>query len=113
MDNQISFIKLNPGAADAIRESAAYRSASKSIRVNTAFKGCGDPSLELRMGTPMKGDLQCTVDGLHFLMQPGVFDLTGKVTVSTGNGLDPEKFILTSVKPLSEWDGFGECGIQS
>ena len=114
MKSPFPFIKLAPGVADAIRASAAYRCTPGPIQINLVFKGCCDSSLEMRMGARREGDLACSVDGICFLIQPKVFELSSEVTISLGTaGSVNPLFSLTSARQLSEWDGFGESEIQS
>ena len=113
MKNNIAFIKLEPGAADAIKKFMELHQIEKPIRINLAFKGCCDPSLEMRVGEPAEKDLQLGLDGLCFLMPSNVFDLAGEVTISSIETQGENQFILKSAKPLSEWEGFGSCEIQT
>ena len=56
-------------------------------------------------------DLIEEVDGLTFVIGPEVYQLAGDITISYTDEIGRKGFILTSDKPVSEWDGLGVCAI--
>ena len=56
-------------------------------------------------------DLIEEVDGLTFVIGPEVHQLVGDITISYTDEIGRKGFILTSDKPVSEWDGLGVCAI--
>jgi Fe-S cluster assembly iron-binding protein IscA len=57
-------------------------------------------------------DLIQEVEGLKFVMSPEIYQLVGEVAISYADEIGRKGFLLTSEKPLSEWDGFGVSTIQ-
>jgi len=58
-----------------------------------------------------ESDLIEKVDDLTFVIGPEVYQLAGDITISYTDEIGRKGFILTSDKPLSEWDGLGVCDI--
>jgi Fe-S cluster assembly iron-binding protein IscA len=58
-----------------------------------------------------ESDLIEEVDDLTFVIGPEVHQLTGDITISYTDEIGRKGFILTSDRPLSEWDGLGVCDI--
>jgi Fe-S cluster assembly iron-binding protein IscA len=56
-------------------------------------------------------DLIEEADGLTFVIAPEVYQLVGDVSISYTDEIGRKGFILTSDKPVSEWDGLGVCAI--
>ncbi len=63
-------------------------------------------------GSPRPADLVEESDGLQFLISPDVHQTVGEVTITFVDERDKKGFVITSSKPLSEWEGFGVCDIQ-
>jgi Fe-S cluster assembly iron-binding protein IscA len=101
-------VTLEPGAGQAIRSSLAEAGVHGPIRIETQFSGCCDPSLGLIVDAIRESDLIEEVDGLTFVISPETHELVGEVTISHADG----GFVLTSGKPLGEWDGFATCRIR-
>jgi len=57
--------------------------------------------------TILATDLIQELDGLTFVIKPETYNLVGKVTISYVDEMGRKGFVLTSSKPLGEWDGFG------
>jgi Fe-S cluster assembly iron-binding protein IscA len=83
----------------------------RPIRIELQSSGCCDPSLRLRVGTVRESDLIQETDGLEFIISPEIHRLAGDVTICYVAESNRKGFILTSSKPLSEWDGFGVSSI--
>jgi Fe-S cluster assembly iron-binding protein IscA len=58
-----------------------------------------------------ESDLIEEVDGLTFVIGPEVYQLVGDITISYTDETGRKGFILTSDKPLGEWDGLTACTI--
>jgi Fe-S cluster assembly iron-binding protein IscA len=58
-----------------------------------------------------ESDLVEEAEGLTFVIDPEVYQLVGDITISYIDEIGKKGFILTSDKPLSEWDGLGVCAI--
>jgi len=52
------------------------------------------------------------IDGLTFIIDPEAHELVGEVTVSYEDEMGRKGFVLSSVKPLSEWQGFSVTDIK-
>ena len=112
MDSKVPVIKLNQEAAKAIRSFLAAKGIQKPIRIDLCFKGCCDPTLELRVDNAVRHDFCLDLAGLQFIISPETYELVGGVTISHVDEKGKKGFIVTSSKPLSEWDGFGVCNIK-
>ena len=99
-------IKIEANAAQAIRVFLAEKGFQKPIRIDLQFSGCCDPSLRLSLDTFHESDLIQELEGLTFVITPDTFQLVGEVTISYVNNIKGKGFILTSSKPVSEWEGF-------
>jgi Fe-S cluster assembly iron-binding protein IscA len=56
--------------------------------------------------TVRESDLVEELDGLTFVISPETHQLVGEVRIAYTDDAGREGFVLTSSKPLSEWDGF-------
>ena len=112
MQNESPVIKLDPKAARAIRSFLTENSIQKPIRIDLCFKGCCDPTLELRVDKAARQDFCVDLAGLRFIISSETYELVGEVTISHVDEKGKKGFIVTSSKPLSEWDGFGVCNIK-
>jgi Fe-S cluster assembly iron-binding protein IscA len=56
-----------------------------------------------------ESDLVEEVDGLTFVISPETYQLAGEVRISYMDDAGRKGFVLTSNKPISEWDGFAAC----
>jgi len=101
-------VTLEPGVGHAIKSSLAEAGVHGPVRIEIRFSGCCDPSLGLIVDTIRESDLVEEVDGLTFVVSPETDQLVGEVTISYADG----GFVLTSSKPLGEWDGFATCRIR-
>jgi Fe-S cluster assembly iron-binding protein IscA len=103
-------IQLVPGAGEAIKAFLAEKNCQGPVRIDLHSTGCCDVSLGLSVGQRRDADMIEEVEGLQFAMSPETYQLVGAVTIA----YDGEKkgFVLTSSKPVSEWEGFGACTIE-
>jgi len=84
----------------------------RCVRVEVRSTGCCDPSLGLVLDKPREADLVEIADDLTLVMSPEVYAIVGEVAVSYADDFEKRGFILTSEKPLSEWQGFAACEIR-
>ena len=108
----MSLVELNPAASQAIKSLLSERGVQKPIRIELISAGCCDPSLGLRVDTIHESDLVEEVDGLTFVISPETHELVGEVRISCNDDAEREGFVLTSSKPVSEWDGLLTCSIR-
>ena len=111
-EKAIPVITLEPGAGQAIRSFLAEQGCQGPIRIDLNSTGCCDASLGLSVDQMRASDLIEEVDGLQFVMSPETYQLVGEVTISFVDEREKRGFVLTSSKPVSEWDGFGVCSIR-
>jgi Fe-S cluster assembly iron-binding protein IscA len=62
--------------------------------------------------TALETDLTVELDGLTFVINPEIHQVVGEVTISYVDEIGRKGFILTSSKPVSEWDGFSVSDIK-
>lgn len=104
---EISIVRLQPPAGQAIISFLKSRGLlQQPIRIDLQADGCCDPLLALRVDTVRKSDLTQETDGLVFIISPEIYRLTGEVTIRYVDEGHRKGFVLTSSKPISEWDGF-------
>jgi Fe-S cluster assembly iron-binding protein IscA len=110
----IPIIRLGPGVSQAIRTFLADKGIQKPIRIDLNFNGCCDASLCLRADNILilETDLTLEFDGLTFVINPETYQLAGEVTISYVDEMGKKGFVLTSSKPVGEWDGFGVSDIK-
>lgn len=108
----MSFVKLTPEAIRSIKGFLEERGAQAPIRVDIQSTGCCDASLGLFLDQRRPTDLVEESDGLQFVISPDIHQTVGEVTITFVDERDKKGFVITSSKPLSEWEGFGVCDIQ-
>lgn len=108
---QEPFVSVTPEAVDAIKRYLKQEGAADAIRIDIQSTGCCDASLGLSVDTPEGSDLVQRAAGLQFLMRPDIYQLVGNVHIAHVDEVDRSGFVLTSSKPLNEWEGFGVCHI--
>jgi len=107
----MSLVTLEPGASQAVRSALAEKGVRGPIRIELKSSGCCDASLGLRVDAVRESDLVEEVDALTFVISPETHQLAGEVRISYRDDAGSEGFVLTSSKPVSEWDGFAACSI--
>jgi Fe-S cluster assembly iron-binding protein IscA len=110
-ERTIFAVNLEARAGQAIKSFLAEKGIQRPLRIHLQFTGCCDPSLGLSVDSIREPDLIEEVDGLTFVIDPEVYQLVGNITISYIDEIGREGFILTSDKPVSEWDGLGVCAI--
>jgi Fe-S cluster assembly iron-binding protein IscA len=103
---------LEPGVSQVIRSILTDKGIQQPIRIDLHFSGCCDPSLYLCVDTILESDLIQEFDDLKFVIDPETYQLVGEVTISCVDDMGRKGFVLTSSKPLSEWNGFGVSTIK-
>jgi Fe-S cluster assembly iron-binding protein IscA len=107
----MSLVTLGPGAGQAIKSLLSEGGIQGPIRIEIQSTGCCDPSLGLIVDTVRESDLVEELDGLTFVISPETHQLVGEVRISYTDDAGRKGFVLTSSKPLSEWDGFATRSI--
>ena len=108
----MSLVTLDPAAGHAVRSALAEKGVQGPIRIELRSAGCCDASLSLSVDTAHEADLVEELDGLTFVISPETHQLVGEVRISCADDAGREGFVLTSSKPLSEWDGFATRSIR-
>ena len=108
----MSLVTLDPDAAQAVKSLLAEGRARGPIRIELQFTGCCDPSLGLIVDTVRESDLVEEVDGVTFVISPETRELSGEVKISCADDKERNAFLLTSSKPISEWDGLITCSLR-
>jgi Fe-S cluster assembly iron-binding protein IscA len=102
----MSLVTLEPAASEALRSALAEKGVEGPIRVEVQSSGCCDPSLVLAADTVRGSDLVEEVDGVTFVVSPETHELVGEVKIACAEDAGRRGFVVTSSKPLSEWEGF-------
>jgi len=105
-------ITLTPEAIDALQALIAEKGSPKSIRVHLRSTGCCDASLGLTVDNAQADDLTFDVQGMTFVVSPELSKLTGNIKIDHVEEKQRTGFVLTSARPISEWDGFGVCTLK-
>jgi Fe-S cluster assembly iron-binding protein IscA len=108
----MSLVKLDPGVGQAVKSLLSEKGAQGPIRIELQFTGCCDPSLGLIVDTIRESDLIQEVDGVTFVIDPETHQLAGEVKISYTEDAGRDRFVLTSSKPVGEWDGLLTCSIR-
>ena len=110
-ERTIFTVKLEARAGQAMKSFLAEKELQQPLRIHLQFNGCCDPSLGLSVDNIRESDLIQEVDGLTFVISSEVHQLVGDVTISYTDEIGRKGFILTSDKPVSEWEGMSVCAI--
>ena len=113
MERTIPQIKLEPGAARAAGAFLKEKGISRPLRIDLNFTGCCDASLVLRADDMGDNDLYTEIEGLTFIVDPEVYGLAGGITITYVEEEGRTGFVLTSERPISEWEGFGVSEIRA
>ncbi|MCX6005457.1 MAG: hypothetical protein NT082_07295, partial [Chloroflexi bacterium] len=108
----IPVIILEPGAGRAISSFLNEKNIRRPLRIDLNFSGCCDASLSLHVDNAREDDLILEVEGLTFVINPETNELAGEITVSHVDEAGRKGFVITSSKPVGEWDGFGVSDIK-
>lgn len=99
-------------ACRAIHSFLEEHTIHQPLRIDLNFTGCCDTSLCLCVDNIRENDLISESEGITFVISPKVYELTGDITVSYADEPGRKGFVITSVRPLGEWEGFGVCKIK-
>jgi len=105
----MSLATLDTNASHTVKSVLSERGMQGPVRIEIQFTGCCDPSLGLIVDAVRESDLVEEVDGLTFVISPEMHQLVGEVRISYMDDAGRKAFVLTSNKPISEWDGFAIC----
>ena len=108
----MSLVTLDPGAGQAVKSLLSEKGVQGPVRVELQFTGCCDPSLGLIVDTVRESDLVEETHGLMFVIDPETHQLAGEVRISCTDEAGSNRFVLTSSKPIGEWDGLISCSIR-
>lgn len=106
-------ITLDQPAIEAIRKELYGKGLPITLRIEIRSTGCCDASLCLIANTAEEADLIESVEDLTIRISPDTYKLAGNVSISYVDDAQKKGFILTSSKPLNEWEGFAACNIKT
>lgn len=105
-------LEVKREALQTIKTFLAEKDLQKAIRIHLQSTGCCDASLGLMTDDTRPDDIVQDIQGITFLISPDVSELTGNIAIDYVSGKHQTGFVLTSERPISEWDGFGVCTIR-
>ncbi len=109
-DRKETAITTDPGVCEAVAEELVGKGNRSAVRIELMSSGCCDVSLGLRLDEARGDDLVEKIGGVTFVLSRQTYTRAGRVRISCrASGL----FVITSERPVSEWDGFGACAIKS
>jgi len=108
----MSLVRLEPGSSQAVRSALAEAGVEGPIRIEVQSSGCCDPTLVLALDKVRGTDLVEEVDGVTFVVSPETHELVGEVRIACADDAGRRGFVLTSSKPLTEWEGFAVQSIR-
>ena len=103
-------ITLTEKAIQAIRQQIADPEKIH-LRVRLQSAGCCDPVLALLIDKPEPGDQEVVIDGINLLVDRHTAATCGRIDIDYAEKTWAQGFIITSEKPLSEWQGISACKI--
>ncbi len=106
-------IHLKPGAGEAIRSFLRGQGEDRPVRIELHSTGCCDASLGLLVDEKQESDRVHETEGITFLVGSDLSEMAGDITVAYVNEPGRKGFVLTSSRPLGEWDGFGVTEIRN
>jgi Fe-S cluster assembly iron-binding protein IscA len=112
-NENMSLITLDQPAIEAIRKELDGKGLPLTVRIEIRSTGCCDASLSLISDTAEESDLIESVEDLTIRMSPSTHELVGTVSISYVDDAQKRGFVLTSSKPLNEWEGFAACNIKT
>lgn len=105
-------IRLTPEAVASVRAFVKENGVKAPIRIDIHSTGCCDPSLGLCVDRRRDDDLVHETEGFTIVIDPQTSHTVGEVRIAFFEDPGKTGFVLTSNKPLSEWQGFGVCDIR-
>jgi Fe-S cluster assembly iron-binding protein IscA len=110
-NENMPLINLDQPAIESIRKELQKKGLPLTLRIEIRSTGCCDASLSLVSNTAEESDLIESVEDLTIRMSPSTYELMGTVSISYVDNAQKKGFVLTSSKPLNEWEGFAACNI--
>lgn len=104
-------ITIEPAAMKALSALMQQKGVAGPLRIHLQSSGCCDPSLALSLDQIQEEDFQKQGEGLTFVISPDTLQLTGEVRIAYVEEEGKKGFVLTSQRPISEWEGFGLCSL--
>ncbi len=104
-------VTMTAGASEAMKSLLAGKNAKGPVRIELQFTGCCDPSLGLLVDAAHDEDTVEEADGVTFVIDPAARELAGDVTIDYKG--EHEAFLVTSAKPIGEWDGLITCKLRT
>ncbi len=111
-ERSIHIVNLDSETDLAIRSLLSRKGVAKPVRIDLRFNGCCDASLGLCVDALNENDLSEETDGLVFIIDRETFQLTGEITISYVSREGGDGYVITSNKPVSEWEGFSMTDIK-
>ncbi len=105
-------INLDAATVRAMRSALLQKGSIQPVRIDMRFNGCCDASLGLCADAVNEDDLSEELDGLTFVVDRETFRLTGEITISYVSKEGGDGYVITSNKPVSEWEGFSMTDIK-
>ena len=112
-NENMPLINLDQPAIEAIRKELQRKGLPLTLRIEIRSTGCCDASLSLISNTAEESDLIESMEDLTIRMSPSTYELVGTVSISYVDDAQKKGFVLTSSKPLNEWEGFAACNIKT
>jgi len=103
----MSFVKLDTEALRSIKAFLEEKRIKDPVRIDIHSTGCCDPSLGLCVDAAKDTDLVHEEEGIKIIISPEIRQTLGEVTINIADEAGQKGYVLTSSKPLSEWEGFG------
>ncbi len=100
-------------ALEAVKEELLRQGSTGPVRIELRFAGCCDASLGLRVDSAREEDLVREIAGVTFVVSPEVFETAGDISIGYCDEAGRRGFMLSSAKPVSEWQGFAPCSFGS
>ncbi|MBM9521127.1 IscA/HesB family protein [Desulforhopalus vacuolatus] len=97
-------------AVTRLNEYLADNSIESALRIALMQGGCSGSSLGLALDEPKDNDKIYDKDKLKFLVEEGIFDTTGDITVDYIDAGANSGFSITSEKPVGGGSCCGSCG---
>jgi Fe-S cluster assembly iron-binding protein IscA len=107
-----TMIVVTEAAREQLAARARERGIDRPLRVRLQFAGCCDPTLGLGLDQAREDDHVLNVGALTLVMDPKTAETAGEVTVDWVDRGWERGFVLTSQKPLSEWEGLTLCAVE-
>ncbi len=102
-------VEVTPQASEAIKAIMAEKSLDGTLRIFLQ-QGCGGAQLALGVDELKPTDDSYEADGLTYVVDKELSEITGKLTLDYLNEAAQAGFTISSEKPLPTPEGEGGCG---